>query len=126
MDIIAIKDLLDYNVIEDIKQFNKPSLMYNYDHKNTKMNIWNTQDKWNIEEKKLFGKSLKLKYVNKIVEIDGVMWNVIIWVYQPLNKDGSVDEIRYNKMTNNMQCPLCMSIGYDVMGFCYLQFVDMV
>lgn len=126
MDIIMIKDLLDYNVSEDIKQFGRPSLMYGYDHTNNNINVWNTQEKWNKQEQKLLNMNLVLKFVDKVVNVNGVMWNVRVWVYQPLNKDGSVDELIYNKMTNIMQCPLCMCVGYDVMGFCYLEFVDVV
>ena len=125
IDINNVKKLLINSVIEDIEKFGKPALIYNYHHH--KNNVLNTMDfakQWHTEQKIMKGKGVNIRPVKKDVEINGDIWECIIWICQPLKDDNLVDEEKYLKLTNHVHDPLALAVGYMTSGFCYLAFIN--
>lgn len=123
-DINKLKQLLNYSVKEDIEQFGKPAIVYNYHHTTNKLNAIDAPEQWYQEQLSLKAQGLTMKSVQKEIEICGVKWDCIIWVFQPLNKDNTINEKKYQKMTNHPLDPLGMAIDYMVSGFCYLELIS--
>jgi len=122
VNIKEIGQLLEHNVLEDINEFGKPALIYNYHHKLNQLNAIDTHEMWNKEQTSMKSQGWASKCIKKEVKIKTDIWECILWIFQP--KTGNIiDEEKYLKMTKYDHDPLAMSIGYMVSGFCYLQFV---
>jgi hypothetical protein len=126
IDIDGIKRNLDRCVKEDIDEFGKPAMIYNYHHSKNIFNTFDYARDWIREIKILEAQGLTKRPVKKDIKINTDEWHTILWVFQPLNKDGGVDAEKYKKITKLMQDPLAASIGYMTSGLCYLQIVKKV
>jgi len=116
---------LDQSVKEDIEQFGKPAVIYNYHHDTNQFNTFDVPEHWHQERESLKSQGLTMKSVPKEIEINGVIWNCILWVFQPLNKDNTtVNEKIYRTLTKHIYDPLSMSVGYMTSGFGYLALIN--
>jgi hypothetical protein len=124
LDIHQLGKLLEYNVEEDIKQFKKPALIYHYHYGSHVINMFDTNKQWQQEQENLKNQKLSVKLVDHVVTINKQSWNSKLWIYQPLDNNGKINEEVLQSMTNIMQDPLGLCIGYAVSGFCYLQLIN--
>jgi len=125
IDTKNLKRLLDQSVKEDIQQFGKPAIVYNYHHATNKFNTMDTPEQWLLEQQTLKAQGLTMKPVQKEIEINNITWNCILWVFQPFKKNNTtIDEKKYYRLTNHMLDPLGLSVGYMVSGFCYLALIN--
>ena len=97
IDISNLRKLLNESIKEDIKEFGKPALIYNFHHKKHVLNTMDTVNQWKKEKEIMKSHGLTLRPVKKEIDIDGDIWESILWIYQPLIKEGVVDEKKYLK-----------------------------
>lgn len=108
-----MRQLLTFNVKEDIKEFGKPALIYNYHYALKSLNAIDKEEMWQEEQNNLVKAGMKKLSVKIEVNIDGDKWECILWIYQ-------YDEYNSNRTILD---PLAMAVDQLVQGVCYLQFV---
>ena len=126
INVKELKKQLDYNVIQDIKEFKKPAFVYYYHYKINQMNAIDTEEMWKQEYDNLIKQGVTPKQEKRQVKFGIKKWDCILWVFRPLDENGNVDEKKFSELVGLIQDPLAMSIGYMVSGYCYLQLVKMV
>ncbi len=121
-----LKKTLDFNIIEDIKEFKKPALVYNYHYDLKRFNAIDTMEMWNQEYASLIKQGLSPKQEKRKIKFGIKTWDCILWIFRPVDKDGNVDEGKFFEMVSLTCDPLAMCFGYMVSGYCYLQLVKML
>lgn len=112
-DVKKLKEILDFNVTEDIKEFGRPAIIYNYHYKNKQLNAIDDIKMWEQEQSNLKNSGMKITPVQKEVQINNDTWECTLWVCQFTKNNDKKTEID----------PLAISIGYLVQAVCYLQFI---
>lgn len=123
LDIKAVKKTFDRSVMEDIKEFGKPALIYNYHHTSKNLNALDTQDMWDIEKANLTKIGWTFRKEDREIEINKKKWKANLWVAQPI-KNEQVDEKALRRATNLLNDPLALAIGYMVSGLCYIELLN--
>ncbi len=128
LDTKKMNKILKKFISDDLYIFGKPALFYNFIHGIKKGLIINSIDNhhdWLKERKSLEnqGLTLRVQKANHIMNINNNNYNIIVYTFQPLNKNKVVDEDILKSITVFTLDPLAISIGFMISGFCYLKFI---
>lgn len=126
IDMKTLKRTLDYNVIQDIKEFKKPAFVYNYHYNINQINAIDTEEVWKLEHDNLIKQGLTPKQEKRQIKFGIKTWDCILWVFRPIDENGNIDEKKFFELVSLIQDPLAMCIGYMVSGYCYLQLIKIV